>query len=299
MATAVRRTRTQGMRLQDRGPVTLLREMLRIRLAKFAFLIIAVTVLAALFAPLLPLHDPTAINPEKSLSVPTARYWLGADRLGRDQLSRIIYGARESLRIATGGVGIAVVVGIAVGTVAAYFGRMVDEVLMRIMDALAAFPPLVLALSLVAVIGGDWQNVVIAIGITMTPWIARLIRGQVLSVKERDYVTAALATGASPTRIILRHLIPNSLGPVIVAATMGLGLAIILEASLSFLGVGVKPPTPTWGGMLSRAFETIEQAPWLAFAPGAVIFLVVLAFNLAGDALRDVLDPRLRHERSS
>ncbi len=276
------------------GSMRTIRELLQVRLSKFGFTILAIAIVAAVFAPLLATHDPVKITPRDSLESPGPTYWLGADRLGRDQLSRLIFGARVSLIIGGAGVGIAVTAGIAIGTIAGWFGKWTDEILMRIMDALAAFPSLVLALALVAVTGGAMRNIIFVIGLVFTPAVARLIRGQVLSVRERDYVTAAVAVGASAPRIITKHLIPNSLAPVIVQASIAFGAAILLEASLSFLGVGVKPPTPTWGGMLRHAFEVVDLAPWLTFTPGAAIFLVVLGFNFVGDALRDTLDPRLR-----
>ena len=279
------------------GPVVILREMLKIRLAKFAFFIIAITVLAAVFSPLLARHDPVKMDPMNNLSAPTSKFWIGSDRLGRDQLSRLIYGARISLIIGVSSVALSVLAGVAIGTMAGYFGRWWDEVLMRFINGLASIPGLLLALGLVAVTGGAVLNVILAIAITATPAKARLIRAQVLSIRERDYVMAARSIGASNSRMILGHILPNSFAPIIVAATLSLGAAIIAEASLSFLGVGVKPPTPTWGGMLRHAFETVERAPWLTFTPGAAIFLLVLAFNFAGDALRDVLDPRLRNTR--
>ncbi|MCY4580445.1 MAG: ABC transporter permease [Chloroflexi bacterium] len=274
-----------------------LRELVGVRLAKFGLAVLGIAVIAAVFSPLLAVHDPIKINPRDSLQDPSAEYWLGADRLGRDQLARLIYGARVSLIIGGAGVGIAVVAGIAIGTVSGWAGKWTDEILMRIMDALAAFPNIVFALVLVAITGGAMRNIILVIGLVFTPAVARLIRAQVLSVKERDYVIAAIALGASPVRIISSHLIPNSLAPVIVQASIAFGAAILLEASLSFLGVGVKPPTPTWGGMLRHAFEVVDLAPWLTFTPGATIFLVVLAFNFVGDALRDTLDPRLRGAR--
>ena len=274
-----------------------LRELLSVRLAKLGLAVLGLAIIAAVFSPLLAVHDPIKINPRDSLQNPSAEYWLGADRLGRDQLARLIYGARVSLFIGGAGVGIAVVAGIAIGTVSGWAGKWTDEILMRIMDALAAFPNIVFALVLVAITGGAMRNIILVIGLVFTPAVARLIRAQVLSVKERDFVIAAIALGASPLRIIASHLIPNSLAPVIVQASIGFGAAILLEASLSFLGVGVKPPTPTWGGMLRHAFEVVDQAPWLTFTPGITIFLVVLAFNFVGDALRDTLDPRLRGAR--
>ena len=274
-----------------------LRELVGVRLAKLGLAVLGIAIIAAVFSPLLAVHDPIKINPRDSLQNPSAEYWLGADRLGRDQLARLIYGARVSLFIGGAGVGIAVVAGIAIGTVSGWAGKWTDEILMRIMDALAAFPNIVFALVLVAITGGAMRNIILVIGLVFTPAVARLIRAQVLSVKERDFVIAAVALGASPLRIISSHLIPNSLAPVIVQASIGFGAAILLEASLSFLGVGVKPPTPTWGGMLRHAFEVVDQAPWLTFTPGITIFLVVLAFNFVGDALRDTLDPRLRGAR--
>ena len=290
---------TGGLReaAKEWGPVVILREMFRIRLAKFALTIIAITVVAAVFSPLLARNDPYKMDPMNNLSAPTGKFWIGSDRLGRDQLSRLIYGARISLLIGVSSVVLSVIAGVAIGTVAGYFGRWWDEVLMRFIDGLASIPGLLLALGLVAVTGGAVLNVILAIAITATPAKARLIRAQVLSIRERDYVMAARSIGASNARMIMGHILPNSFAPIIVAATLSLGAAIIAEASLSFLGVGVKPPTPTWGGMLRHAFETVERAPWLTFTPGAAIFLLVLAFNFAGDALRDVLDPRLRNTR--
>jgi ABC-type dipeptide/oligopeptide/nickel transport system permease subunit len=270
---------------------------MRVRLTKFSFAILGIVIIAAILAPVIVPKNPYALDPVNSLSKPSSEYLLGADRLGRDQLSRLIYGARVSLMIGVGSVALSVVAAVAAGTIAGYFGKWADELLMRLMDGIAAFPGLLLALGMVAIFGGGVYFVILAIAIASTPSKARLIRGQVLSVKERDYTLAARAIGAAPSRIILYHLIPNSIAPIIVAATLSLGAAIIAEASLSFLGVGVKPPTPTWGGMLRHAFETVERAPWLTFSPGIAIFLVVLSFNFAGDALRDVLDPRLKGSR--
>lgn len=279
------------------GPTKVLREMMRVRLTKFSFAILGIVIIAAILAPVIVPKNPYALDPVNSLSKPSSEYLLGADRLGRDQLSRLIYGARVSLMIGVGSVALSVVAAVAAGTIAGYFGKWADELLMRLMDGIAAFPGLLLALGMVAIFGGGMYFVILAIAIASTPGKARLIRSQVLSVKERDYTLAARAIGAAPSRIILHHLIPNSIAPIIVAATLSLGAAIIAEASLSFLGVGVKPPTPTWGGMLRHAFETVERAPWLTFSPGIAIFLVVLSFNFAGDALRDVLDPRLKGSR--
>jgi peptide/nickel transport system permease protein len=274
-----------------------LRSLMRVRLSKFAAVVLGMTILVAVLAPWLAPHDPIKSKPWDSLHPPSGQYWLGADRLGRDQLSRLIYGARVSLVIGIGGVGIAVCLGMFIGVTAGWYGGMWDELLMRVMDGLSAFPGLLLALSLVAITGGTMVNIIVVVGIVGTPWVARVTRSQVLSLREREFIVAVRGLGAPPARIMLRHLLPNCLAPIIVQASLSVAAAILLEAGLSFLGVGVKPPTPTWGGMLRHAFETVAQAPWLTVSPGVVIFLVVLAFNFFGDALRDVLDPRLRGTR--
>ena len=274
-----------------------LRSLMRVRLSKFAAVVLGMTILVAVLAPWLAPHDPIKSKPWDSLHPPSGQYWLGADRLGRDQLSRLIYGARVSLVIGIGGVGIAVCLGMFIGVTAGWYGGMWDELLMRVMDGLSAFPGLLLALSLVAITGSTMVNIIVVVGIVGTPWVARVTRSQVLSLREREFIVAVRGLGAQPARIMLRHLLPNCLAPIIVQASLSVAAAILLEAGLSFLGVGVKPPTPTWGGMLRHAFETVAQAPWLTVSPGAVIFLVVLAFNFFGDALRDVLDPKLRGTR--
>jgi len=274
-----------------------LRELMRVRLAKFAALVLGVTIIVAVFAPWLAPYDPVKTKPWDSLHPPSSKYWLGADRLGRDQLSRLIYGARVSLLIGVGGVAMAVCLGILIGVTAGWYRGVWDEVLMRLMDGLAAFPSLLLALALVAITGGTVLNIILVVGIVGTPWVARVIRSQILSLREREFVVAVRGLGARSGRIMLKHLIPNCLAPVIVQASLSIAAAILLEAALSFLGVGVRPPTPTWGGMLRHAFETVGQAPWLTVSPGVMIFLVVLAFNFFGDALRDVLDPKLRGTR--
>jgi peptide/nickel transport system permease protein len=199
--------------------------------------------------------------------------------------------------IGIGGVSMAVLLGMLIGVTAGWYGRLWDEVLMRLMDGLSSFPSLLLALSLVAITGGAVLNIILVVGIVGTPWVARVIRSQVLSVREREFIMAVAGMGAHPWRIMLRHLIPSCMAPVIVQASLSVASAILLEASLSFLGVGVKPPTPTWGGILRDAFETMDQAPWLTLSPGVAIFLVALAFNFFGDALRDVLDPKLKGAR--
>lgn len=274
-----------------------LRLLLRVRLTKFAAVVLGLTIFAALFAPWISPYDPIKSKPWDSLQAPSGKYWLGADRLGRDQFSRLIYGARVSLVIGIGGVGIAVLLGITIGVLAGWYGGMGDDILMRVMDGLSAFPSLLLALALVAITGGSIVNIILVVGVVGTPWVARVVRSQVLSLREREFIVAVAGLGAGPFRIMFKHLVPNCLAPVIVQASLSIASAILLEASLSFLGVGVKPPTPTWGGMLRHAFETVGQAPWLTISPGVIIFLVVLACNFFGDALRDVLDPRLKGSR--
>lgn len=274
--------------------VDLTRRLLKVRLAGFAIAVILASVLMATLAGLVAPYEPNKVDPRNSLAPPSAQNWLGTDRLGRDQLTRVLYGARISLAVAVTSVVISVGLGMVMGIVGGYLGGIIDDVFMRIVDAVAAFPSLVLSLALVAVMGIGLQSVIIAIGVTHIPFMARVVRSQVLRERERDYVLAARAIGARDGRIMLRHVTPNSLQPVIVQTSITMGYAVIIEASLSFLGVGIRPPTPSWGGMLKFAFNTMDIAPWLAFAPGIAIFLLVLAFNLLGDALRDVLDPRLR-----
>ena len=271
---------------------------MRIKDSRLPFFAVIVIIVTAIVGPLMSPHDPYYADPGRSLHPPSTEYWWGTDRLGRDQFSRSMFGLRESLRIAIVGAMLAVIFGGLVGVVAAYRGRFVDEIMMRTMDALASFPAIVMAMALVVVIGENWRNVVVAITLVMTPWIARTMRSQVLSIKEREYVMAATAIGSSPIRVMVQHILLNCLSPLIVSGTLGLGSAIVMESSLSFLGIGIKPPIPTLGGLLRHAFTTIEMAPWLAIAPGVIIFLVVLSFNLAGDALRDLLDPRLKGMRS-
>lgn len=250
---------------------------------------------SAVFAPMLSPYDPQERHPAGSLASPTAINLLGTDQLGRDVLSRIILGARISLTVGLAAVVLGVSIGTLAGLAAGYWGGRVDLVLQRIVDTLMAFPGLILNLFIMAVLGAGLINVVIALAIGMAPNASRIVRGATVSVKQEVYIEAARALGASHKRIIFRYILPNVAAPIIVISTIGLGAAIIAEASLSFLGLGVPPPTPTWGQMIggsSRLF--IERAPWLALFPGIAISLTVMSINLFGDALRDILDPRLR-----
>ena len=266
------------------------------------FIVLALVV-TGLLAPVLSPYDPRQIIREADHRVPVhvapgLRYPMGTDHVGRDIVSRIVYGARISLYVGLGAVLIGVTGWFAVGMASAYAGRSVDLVVQRLVDAMQAVPGLIIVLAIMAVLGSSLNNVVIAIVIGMLAPVVRTVRSQVLSVKEMEYVAAARAIGAPAWRIVARHILPNCLAIYLILATYYLGFAIILEASLSFLGVGVPPDVPSWGGMLTAAAQGhITKAPWAGIFPGLAIFIVVLGFNLLGDALRDVLEPRLRGER--
>lgn len=258
--------------------------------------IILLMVLVAILAPFISPYDPYALHGDDSLAPPSSRYLLGADDLGRDLLSRIIWGARVSLQVGLIAVGVGSILGSFWGILSGYAGGKTDLAVQRVMDTLMAFPSIVLALTMVAILGNNITNVMLAIGIVMTPGVNRVVRGATLSVKENQYIEAARTIGCGHLRIIWLHILPNVTAPIIVLATVGLGSAIISEATLSFLGLGTPPPTPSWGGMLTyQARQYMERAPWIAVFPGIAISLAVYGFNLLGDALRDVWDPRLRH----
>jgi peptide/nickel transport system permease protein len=269
-----------------------LRRLRQTRLVNFGLVILGIVVLCAIFAPVISPYDPLKQDYLAIAQAPSSAHWLGTDDLGRDVLSRIIYGSRVSLQVGAISVVIAVVFGAVLGLLSGYVGGVVDEVIMRFVDSVQAFPGLILALGLTAALGPSIRNVMIAIGFISSPTIARLARAQTLSIRESEYVAAARVSGASASRIISRHIWPNATSPIIVQATLLVATAIVTEASLSFLGVGVQPPTPSWGSMLRTGSQYLEVAPWLAFAPGVAIFLTVLSFNFIGDGLRQVLDPR-------
>jgi peptide/nickel transport system permease protein len=252
-------------------------------------------ILMAIFAPLVSPHAPADQDYAKFLKSPNLTNIMGTDELGRDIFTRIIYGSRVSIEAGIISVGIALVIGIPVGLFSGYYRGVLDEfVVMRFTDALLSFPPLVLALSLAAVLGAGLQNAMIAIGIIFTPNFIRLVRGEVLSQREREYVIAAKASGISDLKIMFRHIFPNCLPPILVQATLSIAAAIISEASLSYLGLGTQPPTPSWGAMLSMGQGYLGDAPWISLFPGLFIFLTVLSINLFGDGLRDALDPKLK-----
>lgn len=275
--------------------VDAIKKTLRIPQASFGVVIIAATVFAAIFAPLIVPVDPEEMDFDNLLQSFSGDHLLGSDQMGRDTLARLIYGARIALMVSFGAVGLGVCIGVPLGLISVYVGGYVDDIIMRIMDALVVFPSLLIAVGLSAAWGGSLTTVIVAIGIANVPWMARVIRSQGLSIRELDFVAAAKATGLSHTRIMFNHILPNSMAPVIVQSTLSMGYAVLTEAALGFIGVGIQPPTPTWGNMLQQAFPMLDQQPLLSIVPGLAIFLLVLAFNFLGDALRDVLDPRLKH----
>lgn len=256
--------------------------------------IVLIMTAVALLAPFISRYEPNTFDTKARFEPPSAAHWFGTDSNGRDVYSRIVYGARISVLIGVVAVGFAALLGVPLGIVAGYKRGMLDDVIMRIMDAMFAFPPIVLAIALVAVLGPSLRNLMLAIGIVYIPTFARQSRAPALSERERDYVVAARVMGATDLRIMFRHVAPNTMASVIVRATISIAYAILAEASLSFLGLGVPPPTPAWGRMLNEARQFLEVNFWLAVFPGIAIFLIVLAFNLLGDGLRDVLDPKLR-----
>lgn len=257
--------------------------------------IMAAFVIAALFAEFLTFHDPLSTNSALSLAPPGAGNWMGADNFGRDVYSRIVYGARISLAVGIGSTALGCLFGVALGLLSGYLAGWVDLLVQRLIDILQALPLLVLALVMAAALGPSLQNTVIAIAIPLIPYVARVIRANTLALRELPFVEAARATGMSDLRIALRHVLPNTLAPLIVLATAQLGSAILTEAALSFLGLGIPEPFPSWGRMLSEsAAEYVRTAPWLVIYPGIAISLVVFGTNLLGDAVRDLLDPRQR-----
>ena len=256
--------------------------------------IVAAYLLAALGAPALSPHDPLEMQPQFLLAPPGGGHPFGTDQFGRDLLARLLYGSRSSLAVAFGSVVLALGAGGLAGLVAGYRGGALDNVLMRTMDVIFAFPAVLLAIAIMAVAGTALPNVIVAIGIVYTPQFARVTRASVLETRGREYVEAANALGAGTVRILARHVLPNISAPLIVQTSLSLSFAILTESALSFLGLGTQPPTPSWGNMLADARRFMVPAPWTAVFPGAAIALIVLGFNLLGDGLRDVLDPRLR-----
>jgi peptide/nickel transport system permease protein len=271
-----------------------LRALLANELAVVGLLVLSLLVLAALSGSALAPYGVNAINVQDRLQPPSPEHWFGTDELGRDIFSRVLVAARVSLQVGVIAVGISLVAGVALGLVAGFYGGTVDDVVMRLMDMLFAFPAILLAIAILAVLGPGLANAMIAIGIVYTPIFARITRASVLSVREEVFVRAARSIGASDVRILRLHILPNVLAPIIVQTSLSLAFAILSEAALSFLGLGVQPPQPSWGKMLFDGRGFIEQAWWMGVFPGLAIFVTVLAFNVVGDAARDALDPKQR-----
>ncbi|MBW2305557.1 MAG: ABC transporter permease [Deltaproteobacteria bacterium] len=268
--------------------------LMRNRLTRAGAIVIALYLITALVAPYFAPYNPIMQDLPNTLKPPNMKNLFGTDEFGRDILTRIIFGARISLLIGAGAVAIAFVLGTILGTSAAYYGGRVDSIVMRIMDIMLSFPAILLAIVIVTILGPRLINVLIAVGIQSTPMFARMIRGSVLSVKENEYVLAARALGANDLRMIINHILPNSMAPMIVLATLRIGTAIITASGLSFLGLGAQPPTPEWGAMLATGRNYLRAAPWVATIPGLAIMTVVFGFNLLGDGLRDAMDPRMK-----
>ena len=259
----------------------------KMAIAALAFIIIIL--LFALFAPIIARYDPSVIDTNSILTAPSGAHIFGTDTLGRDIFARIVYGSRISLSIGIIAVGIAVIIGIFFGSIAGYYGGRIDSVIMRFVDIMLCFPTFFLILAVIAILEPSIFNIMVVIGATSWMGVARLIRAEILTLKERDFVAASRVMGASDAWIIARHLIPNAIGPVLVSATLGIGGAILIESALSFLGIGVQPPTPSWGNILMDGKSTLGVAWWLTIFPGLFILFTVLAYNLLSEALRDVL----------
>ncbi len=282
--------------LKESGPGPL-RRMLRDRSAIIGTVIILVLLLSALLAPVIMTHDPAKQNFNEMLSKPTVKHPLGTDRYGRDLLTRIVYGGRYALIIGIGVVLIQAVVGVSLGLVAGYYGGIIESIIMRLTDVMLSIPSVVLAMTIAGFLGGGIQNVIIAVGAIGWRDYSRLVRGEVLSAKERTYVEAARASGCGHLRIMIQHILPHIVAPVIAYSALAAGAAILWAAALSFLGLGAQPPTPEWGAMLADGREDMRDAWWIATFPGLAIMVTVLGFNFFGDALRRVLDPRAKRPR--
>ncbi len=284
---------TSTLQLRQRAKV--FKSMFRNKKAVVGAVILIMFALGAIFAPFLTPYEPQRQNIRNRLQGPSSEHWLGTDQFGRDIMTRILYGGRLSLRVGFTSVGIALAIGGTMGMIAGYYGGFIDNLFMRFVDVLLALPGFLLALAIVASLGPGLENVIIAIGIANIPAFARMMRSSVLTVKELDYVSASIAVGCSDFRILVRHVLPNAINPIIVLATLGLAGAILAAAGLSFLGMGAQPPTPEWGSMIATARPFIRVAHYPVTFPGLAIFFTVLSLNMVGDGLRDALDPRSTH----
>lgn len=256
--------------------------------------IVSAMIFLAVFAPFLTPYTYTETNVNQALLAPCAEHWMGTDAIGRDIFTRFLYGARVSLWVGSIAVGISTVIGVTLGLVSGYFGGLVDEIIMRLVDVMLCFPSFFLILAVIAFLEPSIINIMIVIGFTSWTGLTRLVRAETLTIRERDFVAAAKLSGAGKLRILFVHILPNTLAPVLVSATLGIAGAILVESSLSFLGLGVLPPYPSWGNMLLDGKDVLSNAPWLSLFPGLAIFITVLGYNLLGESLRDMLDPRLK-----
>ncbi len=268
-------------------------ELMRDKTGRIGFMGVLLVLVVALFAPVIASHDPLEMT-DAIQAAPGSGHLLGTDDFGRDVFSRLVYGARVSVYVGLVATGIGALGGLLLGLAAGYYEGWLDNLIMRCMDVLFAFPSILLALAIVAVLGPDLRNTIIAIGIVRIPVFTRTVRAEVLSVKAQEYITSVRSVGVRDTRILFRHILPNVMSPFIVQATLSLSSAILVEASLSFLGLGIQPPNPSWGSMLSESRRIMELAPWTAIAPTVAIIFAILSFNLLGDGVRDILDPKLK-----
>jgi peptide/nickel transport system permease protein len=266
----------------------------RNRMAMAGLSLVVALFVVSLAAPFIAPYDPNFIDLKAVLMPPDGKHLLGTDPLGRDVLSRIIYGSQISLKVGFVAVGLATLIGLLVGALAGYYGGWVDQVLMRLVDLMLCFPSFFLILAVIAILEPSIWNIMVVIGVTSWMGVARLVRAEFLSLREREFVMAARALGASDTRLIWRHMLPNALAPVMVSATLGVAGAILTESALSFLGLGVQPPTPSWGNILTAGKDNIEIAWWLSFFPGLAILVTVMSYNLLGEGIREAIDPRLK-----
>lgn len=279
-----------------RGFMDILRKLARDRSALLGLIIIVSLIVAAIFAPVLATHPDAAweMNPVKRLQAPDATYWLGTDRMGADVFSRVLFGARITLLIAIIAVGASLLIGVPIGLVAGWYGSWLGDVLMRTSDVFLAVPQIVLAIAIAQTLGPSIENVILALSLTYWPWFTRLVYAETRALKNEVFIESSIALGVPPWRIILLHVLPNVASPIIVRTSIGMGFTILTAAALGFLGLGAQPPTPEWGRMISESREFLPEAWWYVMSPGIAIFLVVLGFNLLGDGLRDILDPRTR-----
>ncbi|WP_415718595.1 ABC transporter permease [Maridesulfovibrio sp.] len=280
--------------MANKKPLTPPSKLQKYGLLYLGIFLVGTVSLAAVFAPLLTPYDPNALNVDHLLQGPSSTHLFGTDALGRDVFARMLYGGRVSLWVGFVAVGISTTIGLALGLAAGYFGGLVDEIIMRGVDVMLCFPSFFLILAVIAFLEPGLTNIMIVIGFTSWMGVARLVRAETLSLRKRDFVLASRLAGAGSVRIMLTHILPNAITPVLVSATLGVAGAILVESSLSFLGLGVQPPDPSWGNLLMEGKEVLEIAPWLSIFPGMAILLTVLGYNLLGEALRDILDPRLK-----